>query len=272
MKATGQHQAAGSSSRKGHEMIRKISAVIAAVVATVGIGGAALASTASTATSPTVFSGCVNTRTGRVLDNVFTSPANFRGCPSGSFEVTWNQRGLKGATGATGATGPAGPAGAPGATGAKGDTGSQGPSGVVSTGTTDLGGVASVPTGGSFVTNATDVGEITLDAGTYLLNVDAKATPPSGGTGAVEEFPQFFVYNGTPLADFSNDLFNVGSGALENGANANIDSYFSGSGEITLNSLTTLHFYAFGYNSDRSAGSYVLDDLSVTATRLNPAS
>ena len=70
-------------------------------------------------------------------------------------------------------------------------------------------------------------------------------------------------------AAFTGDLFNVGSGALESGVNANIDSYFSGSGEVTLATATTLHVCAFGYNSDRGAGSYILDDLSVTATQLN---
>jgi hypothetical protein len=143
---------------------------------------------------------------------------------------------------------------------------------VVSTGTTDLGGLASVPTGGSFnnaTTGAVDVGQISLTPGTYLLNVNAKATPPIGGTGAVEVFPQFFVYNQLKNAAFTGDLFNVGSGALQSGGFANIDSYFSGSSEVTLTVATTLHIYAFGYDSDRSAGSYILDDLSVTATHIN---
>ena len=85
----------------------------------------------------------------------------------------------------------------------------------------------------------------------------------------VEIFPQFFVYNQAANAAFTGDLFNVGSGALESGANANIDSYFSGSSEITLTTATTLHIYAFGYDSDRSAGTYILDDLTVTATHIN---
>jgi hypothetical protein len=148
-----------------------------------------------------------------------------------------------------------------------GPTGRQGPSGVVSTKTTDLGSVASVATGGSFVTNATQAGTISLKAGTYLVNVNAKATP--NVSNSFEVFPEFFVYNQAANPSFTGDLFNVGSGSLAEN-NTNIDSYFSGSGVITLTSATTLHVYAFGYDSDRSAGSYTLDDLAVTATQINP--
>lgn len=139
----------------------------------------------------------------------------------------------------------------------------------VSARTIDLGGVKSVATGGTFVTSATQVGTIKLKAGTYLLNVSAKATPPSGGTGAVQIFPEFFVYNQAVSPSFAGDLINVGSGALESGANSNIDSYYSGSGEVVVPSRgETLHVYAFGYDSDRGSSSYALDDLSVTATHL----
>jgi hypothetical protein len=127
----------------------------------------------------------------------------------------------------------------------------------------DLGGVASVATGGGFVANATEVGTVDLAAGTYQVTVNAKATPLM--TSAVQVFPQFFVYDQAANADFTGDLLNVGSGALESGGNVNIDSYYSGTGVITLADATTLHVYAFGYDSDRGAGSYQLDDLAVTA-------
>ncbi|HEY2079283.1 MAG TPA: hypothetical protein VGH53_23375, partial [Streptosporangiaceae bacterium] len=84
-------------------------------------------------------------------------------------------------------------------------------------------------------------------------------------------FPQFFVYDQPANSSFTGDLFNVGSGPLASN-NTTIDSYFSGSGEVTLSSDTTLHVYAFGYDSDRSAGTYTLDDLSVTATHINAGS
>lgn len=92
--------------------------------------------------------------------------------------------------------------------------------------------------------------------------------------GAVQVYPQFYVYNGQMAADFSNDLFNVGSGALESGANGTIDSYFSGSSLVTVAGPGTeeLHIYAFGYDSDRSAGSYTLDSLSVVAVPVTTAS
>jgi hypothetical protein len=198
--------------------------------------------------------------------------------PKGDIGATGNQGnpgatgpagpvGPKGDTGTTGATGPAGPKGD---TGSTGSTGPQGPSGVVSTSVTDLGAIASVPTGGPFATNSTDVGTgVPLKAGTYLISLNAKATPPAGGTGAVEVFPQFFVYNGPkPVSGFVGDLFNVGSGALESGTHATIDSYYSGTAQITLSANTTLHIYAFGYDSDTGSSSYALDDLTITATSL----
>lgn len=158
------------------------------------------------------------------------------------------------ATGSTGTQGPAGPAG---------------PSGVVSVAAHDLGAVASVATGGSFATGKTLVGTVALKAGTYLLAVNAKATPLT--SSAVEVFPQFFVYDGAALADFSNDLFNVGSGPLAS-LNTTVDSYYSGTGVITLATDGSIDLYAFGYDSDRSAGSYALDGLTVTAVQLQAAS
>lgn len=162
------------------------------------------------------------------------------------------------AEGSTGTQGPAGPAGA------------TGPSGVVSVTTKDLGAVASVPTGGSFVTGATLVGTVALKAGTYLVSLNAKATPLL--TSAVQVYPEFFVYDQAANADFTGDLFNVGSGALESGGNLQIDSYYSGSDVVTLTADTTLDLYAFGYDSDRGAGSYDLDDLTVNAVQLQAAS
>jgi hypothetical protein len=146
--------------------------------------------------------------------------------------------------------------------------GPAGPSGVVSVGTHDLGAVASVPTGGPFATGKTLVGTVSLTAGTYALSVNAKATPLT--SSAVEVFPQFFAYNGAALADFSNDLFNVGSGPLAS-TSTTIDGYFSGTTVITLAADSVLDLYAFGYDSDQGAGSYKLDDLKVTAVQLQPA-
>ena len=99
------------------------------------------------------------------------------------------------------------------------------------------------------------------------------ATPNAVTTGQV--FPQAFVYNGAQLSDFSNDLFNVGSGALEQATQSEvttdpINSYFSGSAEITVPSGgETLDVYAFGYDSDAGGGSYALNALHVTTTALN---
>ena len=84
----------------------------------------------------------------------------------------------------TGTTqGPAGPAGK------DGTNGSNGTNGVTSAVTTDLGGVSSVPTGGSFVANATLAGTLSLKAGTYLLSVNAKATPNDTASTSRPDIP-----------------------------------------------------------------------------------
>jgi hypothetical protein len=73
----------------------------------------ATAAGAATTTTPaaTTFNGCVNLKSGRVIDNVFTVPSRFPGCPSGSFQVTWGSQGPQGKTGPQGPQGPQGPAG-----------------------------------------------------------------------------------------------------------------------------------------------------------------
>jgi hypothetical protein len=226
---------------------------------------AAAATQKATAATPPI-NGCV-VGASRTLEHVFTIPANFKKCPAGSFQATWNVQGpagAKGATGATGKTGPAGPAG---------------PSGVVSTVNTQLvtGDPLPVNTGGSFSSVKTLVGTVPLKAGTYLVNVNYTATPSEVTSGQV--FPFVAVYDGTQVpGTFTNDLFNVGSGALEE-PNALelqqgnlINSNFSGSSEITVPAAgETLTVYAFGNDSDQGEGSYVLNSLTVTATALNTA-
>ncbi|MGH3273681.1 MAG: hypothetical protein ACRDNZ_05065 [Streptosporangiaceae bacterium] len=221
---------------------------LAMVAAAAGTADAASHVTAPKPGNYTLY-GCVSAGS-RTLNHFYIKSSTFQNCPRGAFAVAFNSTGPRGATGAQGPSGT---------------------SGVVSVHTSDLGAVASVATGGSFVSNATQVGTIPLSAGTYLLNVNAKATPPSGGTGAVQVFPEFFVYNRAANASFSGDVLNVGSGALESGVNNQVDSYFSGSGVITVPKGETLHLYAFGYDSDRGSSHYALDDLSVTATQINPA-
>ena len=214
-------------------MRNRILAVAGLAAAAVMGAGVSLAATAPGASSTTIH-GCENSKTRALYVR------HGRSCGKGYTPLAWNQ------------------------------TGPQGPSGVVSTATTDLGGFASVPTGGGFVANSTAVGTVPLKAGTYLISVNAKATPNAVTSGAV--FPQFFVYNQAKNSSFTGDLFNVGSGSLEQFPttvlSTKIDSYYSGSAVITLASDTTLHVYAFGYDSDQGAGSYALDDLSVTATRI----
>lgn len=244
-----------------------LAAIAAAVVAGGSIAsGVALASSSGSTGIPTYTGPYTYCATDHQLVIYQTSTANSGSCSG--YDSKWVNVGGNGPAGPAGPQGPAGPAGPAGA------TGPQGTSGVVSTSVTDLGSVSSVATGGGFVANATQVGTITLEPGTYLVDISAKATPNAVTTGAV--FPQFFVYNQPANSDFSGDLFNVGSGALEQATAAElasdpIDSYYSGTGEITLSVKTTLHVYAFGYDSDTGAGSYTLDDLSATVTQLQPS-
>ena len=153
-------------------------------------------------------------------------------------------------------------------------------SGVVSVKTYSLvadssGDSESIPTGGSFTAKAKSVGTVALTAGTYLLNLNFMATP--NATTAGDVYPQAFVYDGTTIAaDFSNDLFNIGSGALApynaTDASDEINSYYSGSAEITVPAGgETLDVYGFGYDSGQGAGSYEMNSATLTATEVTPA-
>jgi hypothetical protein len=177
------------------KITRKRVTVLAAVAAAavLGLGGAAVAD-AATAPSPVhhaAFFACVSGNGTGTAGPITGHPLT---CPAGSILAEDNNPGPAGPTGPAGApgsgTGPAGPTGPKGDTGA---TGAQGPSGVVGVTTKDLGAVASVATGGSFVTGATLVGTVDLAAGTYLVSVEAKATP--NVSSAVPAFPEFFVYD-----------------------------------------------------------------------------
>jgi hypothetical protein len=236
-------------------LTKKAVGIAVGVAAILGTSGVALAATgALPGSAPSTIGGCVTGKS-RTLEDVHT-PASGVGHCSNGFGVNWNVQGQKGATGARGP---------------------QGPSGVISVSTKSL--VTNPPmnvvTGGSFTHLKTLVGKDKLAAGTYLVNVNFMATPNAVTTGAV--FPQVFVYAGAQQADFSNDLFNVGSGALEQATSSEvtedpINSYYSGSTEITVPAGGEyLYLYAFGYDSDQGAGSYNLNVLSVTATQLNVA-
>lgn len=231
--------------------------VVPAAAAVIVVGGGAVALAASGATSPssTVYHGCEGTSNHREIIDVYS--AKTPACPSGDWAITFDQ------AGAQGPAGPAGPAG---------------PSGVVSTTNTNLVTTpVSVATGGTFSTRKTLVGTVTLAAGTYLIDVNAMAAPNEVTTGDV--YPSLFIYNGAQKSDFSNDLFNVGSGALETPNSAEvtdgdvIDSYYSGDAEITVPAGgETLDVYAFGYDSDAGEGSFTLNTAVVTATALQTGS
>jgi uncharacterized membrane protein len=255
--------------------------VAAGVAAAATLGaGVSLAAT-SAGSSGTQVNVCVNAST-----RAITQPAAGKSCPAGSFLETLGKTGPQGKTGPRGKNGLTG---AKGSTGAPGQQGPQGPSGVVSTGTTQLvqasdsaysqsDGGDTINSGGHFTSSSYLLPTtVTLTAGTWLVDVNFEATPDAVTTGDV--FPFLAVYNGPVNASFTNDLFNVGSGALENPASASqvpndvINSYYSGSDEITVpaGSTDVLDVYAFGYDSDQDAGTYTLNSAVVTATQLQVA-
>ena|ERR1700722_14629606 len=254
----------------------KVISVAGIVAAVVGSSTAALALTGSAATNTaTGAHGCVYTAKNRTLEHVYVNPKSGLTCPSGSFFLNLG--------GTAGPKGPAGPQGPKGDAGPQGPQGPQGPAGPAAS---DVNGSlastwtptavtlpASITTGGSFTSRKTELGTLTLQPGKYLLNVNFMATPNAATSGDV--FPSLYVYNGAQLSDFSNDLFNAGSGALENPTSTEItdndlvDSYFSGSGLVTVTgSAETLDIYAFGYDSDSGAGTYALDAASITAVQV----
>lgn len=128
-----------------------------------------------------------------------------------------------------------------------------------------------VPTGGKFCPDppacsggSVLAGHLGLPAGTWQVTLSAKvnanaSTPPA----PISTFPQFFVYTQVKNSTFTGDAFNVGAGSLDTGTNH--DSYYNGSGIITLSAHTELFIYAFGYDSDNGAGSYDMTALTVSA-------
>lgn len=137
---------------------------------------------------------------------------------------------------------------------------------------TTLGGVTSVPTGGSFNSRAVLVGTVDLAAGSYAVTLSAKETPIAQTSATVEVFPSVHLYNQVKNADFTGDVLDTGGNALESGTVTNADLYSSNNGVVTVTQATTMDVYAFGYDSDSGEGTYQLDGVTITATPVNLAS
>lgn len=256
-------------------------AITAAAVAAMAIGSVASADTSrpSAVTPPTTtppavthntFYGCVmNSRNpaNRSLQTVTWHSQDFvslGGCPAGTTAIAWN------ATGPQGVAGPKGDTGTPGTNGtngAKGDTGAAGPSGVQALATNQLTPTSGIVTGGGFVSNATEVGTASLDAGTYQLCVNAKAEQPTAATGSVSA--QLFVYDQAKNGGFAGDLLNV---SADTQGGTHHDAYLNGCTLITESASVTLHIYGFGYDSDQGSGSWDLMNGTITTIKLTPAS
>lgn len=86
-----------------------VKVTIPVLMAAAGSLGAFATAGAATSLPPGTFHGCVEYHHNRVLDNVYTDPANHPYCPKGSFMAVWNSKG------------PQGPAGPPGLAGVQAD-------------------------------------------------------------------------------------------------------------------------------------------------------
>jgi hypothetical protein len=232
-------------------MIRKALITTAAVVTVLGGTATALAVTGSSS-GGTVYHGCEGGKLGRTIYDVYSN-GTVPKCPAGAWPFSWNS------TGPAGPQGPAGPAGK--------DAAVLGP---VFSDTTSQ----SISTGGAAYENATKLGTLTFDPGTYLLEANFVATPNEVNSAQI--FPQLLVTAGGPIeSGYGTSIWNAGSGALEQVGSSQlpndvINSNFSGSYVINVpsGSPETLYFYGFGYDSDTGAGTYTLNAATVSAVEL----
>jgi hypothetical protein len=189
-----------------------------------GAGAFALTSSASpaqsAATSTTkVLKACVKYGT-----NTWVYDWNGAGCPSGSYQVSWNQ------------TGPQGPAGAAGATGSTGPAGSQGPAGpagtytpVTATATTAISNDADSGNHGNWAVD-------TLTRSMTVTRHGATAVSNCGGT-ATNGITSCYYYT---AAMTDSGSFMTDSGAKSPNAGASISGVLSGS----ISGGSNYEFYA----------------------------
>jgi hypothetical protein len=256
------------------KFINKISAGLAAVVATAAV----VAGTASASPTPSQINVLGSTQTTITVSVPYTEQVQFYtdGSPvqverevlsAGTYALKGNRLALKPGQGyfvrAAGNTGWTEPLFITtlAAAGSNGSNGSAGPAGETLVSQTTLSANAAVATGGPFLTNATVLGSVTVKtAGEYRVSVNAKVAADST---TQEVFPLIAVYNGVALSDYSNDLFNLGDGALP--LSKTIDQYIVGSQVVSL-PAGTLKIYGFGYTPGGAAGTFNFEGATVTVT------
>lgn len=228
--------------------------VTAAGVVTAGglTGGYAFAA-ANTPRVPAAMYSCENGT--RTLKTALTE--HTQTCPVGMTQVKLLT------AGGNGPQGPQGPVGPQGPQGPKGDTGAKGAPGLSLVSQTAIPG-KTVATGGSFFANRTDLLQVSVPNGKYLVTVNVKVANVDSQTASI--YPLVAIYDGAPLADFSNDLFNLGEGALP--VIHNIDQYITGSNVVTVTN-GQIDIEGFGYDSDRGAGSYTEEGGTVSIMALS---
>ncbi|MHB1432207.1 MAG: hypothetical protein ACYCVZ_08855 [Streptosporangiaceae bacterium] len=256
----------------------------ATVAATVGAGGFALASTSGPAASSAAQPRFECIKIGHpAVHYIEWRGIRPRACKTGFVLVGLpvpGPRGPQGATGAQGpqgATGAQGPQGATGAQGPQGATGAQGPQGPAGppaklTAQASMS-AANIPTqlqyiGGTILQKtagqgATNVLQVDLPAGTYLVNVNMKFDRSvSQGTGP-NTYGYAALWTGatasTPFTSFSQGAGTFTTGALPGLVNNGdvIDAVTSGSSIVVVPAGGEyLNLSAFAYEANEGGGSY----------------
>jgi hypothetical protein len=234
---------------------KRIAVVAGAVGALVAGAGVSLASVTAAsapalkATTATVYTVCAKNHVVK-----FFSPGSVA-CPSGTNRYSLGSMGPKGATGAKGQAG------------ASADS----LAGMWTLPAASQG--ESIPTGGKAYENASLLGSLTLQPGTYLLSATFVATPDAVNAASV--FPQMLLTaGGAIVSGYGTSFWNVGAAALESPTATEVsggdlvNSSYSGTDVLTVTSAETVDVYGFGYDSDSGAGSYTLNAATLAAVQI----
>ncbi len=253
------------------------------VVLLLGAGGGAAYALTAAAPKPGNYTmyGCVSTKT-HTLSGVYTTAANFKTCPTGSFAVAWNSTGPIGKTGATGPAGPVGPAGPEGPAGPagpagpKGDRGPAGPAGtsLVANLTQANAGHQLKFIGGSILqsatTGATNLLRVHLAAGRYLINTSVMFDRSvSVGPAAPDTYGYVMLWRGAgALTSLSQGVATFTTGPLPRLVAADvIDATASGSRILVVPAGGIyLNMSVFAYNADYTAHTYAGCIVGVSCT------
>lgn len=217
-------------------MKKTIRTGIAAGVAALALTGGGAAFAASTSTAPNVPAPVVHKVCDQFGVNIMHLDYNGKACPSGYYQTAWSDtNGSLSSTWKLGALTP----------------------------------LAHV--GGPIRTNGTELGTITVSAGTYLIDANAMFNRgAAAATADPDTYPLVTVWQGdTWASDFSNTIGTWSGGRMSRATF--IDTTASGTTVLTVpaGTTTTLHVVAFAYNEDRSStGTVNAESASVAVQRV----